>query len=119
MLSTIFLAATKASSEFPAVIVVIGIVGIVVIAAYAFVCKLIADAAVRKGRSFWSWFFISFFVSPVLAAIIIAALSPAQMHGLESSTTGTAADLVPCPRCAEPIRPAANACRFCGTDLSR
>ena len=113
--SSFFLAASKSTSTLPVVFVVIGLVAV---AAYGVVCKLIADAAVRKGRSFWSWFFISFFVSPVLAAIIIAAVSPVQIHGMESSNTATAADLVPCWRCAEPIRPAAKACRFCGAELS-
>jgi hypothetical protein len=79
------------------------VIGLVVVAAYTFVCKLIADAAVRKGRSFWSWFCISFFVSPILAAIIIAAVSPTHVQVLTSTSAPAASDLVRCQRCAEPI----------------
>jgi hypothetical protein len=84
---------------------------ILLLGLYVWICNLIARAAKRKGRSFGAWFAIAFFVSPLLAAIIIATVS-----SNETQTTSRA-ELVPCPRCAEPIRPAASACRFCGIEL--
>jgi drug/metabolite transporter superfamily protein YnfA len=85
---------------------------LVILAVYVWICTLIAAAARRKGRSYGAWFSISLFVSPILAAIIIAAVSPAEITSSDSS------DFVPCPRCAEPIRSAAMACRYCGLELN-
>jgi len=87
------------------------LVVLALVAAYAWVCVLIARAASRKGRSYRAWFAIAFFVSPILAAVVIAAIASPR-----PASTG-ASDLVPCPRCAEPIRSAASVCRFCGMVL--
>ena len=99
---------TSYGPELATLVTLVVVVGLV--AVYVWVCVLIARAAVAKGRSYRAWFAISFFVSPILAAIIIASVTPiAQVRG--------ASALVPCPRCAEPIREAASVCRFCGTEL--
>jgi hypothetical protein len=54
---------------------------IFVAGAYVFILAisaLIADAALKKGRSWPMFFWLSALVSPVLMAIIVAAISPAQ-----------------------------------------
>jgi hypothetical protein len=99
----------KTSSSEP-IILVLGL--LVFLALYVCICHLIARAAARKGRSYGAWFAIALFVSPVLAAIIIAAVSPSP-HGPPNST-----GFVACPRCAESIRTAAKACRYCGAEFS-
>jgi hypothetical protein len=88
------------------------------------ICYRIGRAAERKGRSYLAWFWISFFTSPLLAGIIIATIAPQQMEALPSKeqipdpTISGGSDLVPCPRCAEPIRSAAVICRFCNFELA-
>ena len=74
---------------------------------YLYLSFLIGQAAERKGRSFYSWWMIAIFASPVLAGIVVASMAPPP----------TASSLVPCPRCKEPIRPYAEICRFCSTCL--
>ena len=72
------LAATaKTSSSGLAILIVVAILGF--IALYIWICHLIARAAVRKGRSYGAWFAIALFVSPVLAAIIIASVSASPL----------------------------------------
>jgi hypothetical protein len=95
-------AAKHVSSNYSIAIFVLALGAI-----YVWVCFLIAKAAWRKGRSYMAWLAIAFFVSPVLAAILVASIDSTPAHG-------DAAQFVPCPRCAEPIRSAAVACRFCG-----
>ena len=83
----------------------------VLFAGYVTIACLVGGAAANKGRSFWAWFFIAVLVSPVLAGIIVAAMAPTDRPQSQ--------DLRPCPRCAEPIRQAARACRFCGLELAQ
>jgi len=96
-------AAAPAKGASMAPIAVISL--LVLIAIYIGGCVLVGRAAWRRGRSYPAWLAIAFFGSPVLAAILLASID---------STPGGVAQFVPCPRCAEPIRPAAVACRFCG-----
>ena len=100
--------ATKSSSS-GTILIVLAVLGF--IALYVWICHLIARAAVRKGRSYGAWLAIALFVSPVLAAIIIAAVAPIP-SGSSPST-----EYFSCPRCAEPIRTAAKACRYCGAEF--
>lgn len=86
------------------------LLALLVLAAYIGVAMLIARLARRKGRSFGAWFAIAFFISPILAAIVIATIAPVDPAGGPGHR--------PCPRCAEPVRTQANTCRFCGLDLA-
>ena len=87
------------------------IYGVFVLAVWVWVSWMVANAAMRKGRSHTTWFAISFFVSPILGAIIVATLQPTEGSLVESG------DRVPCPRCDEAIRPNAKVCRFCGYEF--
>jgi predicted PurR-regulated permease PerM len=70
------------------------IFGIVVGLVIAFLSSLIAELASKKGRSFLAFFWLSVFVSPVLMAIIAAALGP---------VTSTSPGIVSAPKVGEGI----------------
>ncbi|MEW6543473.1 MAG: hypothetical protein AB1411_07670 [Nitrospirota bacterium] len=53
------------------------------------------------GRSGPGWFFLALVLTP-LAGLLLFVLPPARR---------------PCPFCAEPIKPLAVVCRFCGRDV--
>jgi hypothetical protein len=54
------------------------------------------------GRSAPVWFFLSIFFSP-LVGVLLFVMPPRR---------------VPCPFCAEPIKPSAVVCRFCGRSVT-
>ena len=65
--------------------------------------------ATRKGRSTLGWFFFSLLLSPLLGFVFVAALG--------SRAAPDNDDRVPCPYCAEDIRPEAIKCPHCRTEL--
>jgi hypothetical protein len=99
----------------------------VILLIYAGVGGLIGYAIGNsKGRGtegFWLGFFLG-----IIGWIIVAFQQPAESVATERAALaaviqGQAADLRerdrlrPCPSCAEPIRPEARVCRFCGRDV--
>jgi hypothetical protein len=68
----------------------------------------VGRAADRKNRSFASFFLISFFVSPMVGAIIVAALPPTEEMLI------TKGRMRACEQCAEAIQPKAIVCPHCG-----
>lgn len=72
--------------------------------------------ASNRGRSGIGWFLLAFMLSPLLAAIILAAsrdLSrPMVAHDLPAPSTH-----VTCPDCAEFVRNEARVCKHCGCKL--
>jgi MFS family permease len=80
------------------------IVGLII---WIVLCYFIGRAAERKNRSYASFFLIAFFVSPILAAVIVAALPPSREMEIAKGR------LVACTECAEAIQPEARICPFC------
>lgn len=91
-------------SEFVGVLVLVGI--------YLALCFGVAKAAKVRGRSWSSYFWLSFFLSPLTGYPILL------IHGTEKETAAREkGELRRCPTCAEWIQAAASKCRFCGETL--
>jgi hypothetical protein len=78
---------------------------------WMFLCVIAGVIAAGKDRSGVGFFFLAFFLSPlvgIIAALVVkrntAAIEQKQMDAFEKRK---------CPHCAELIRPDAKICRFC------
>jgi hypothetical protein len=78
--------------------------------------SLIAGAiADSKGRSFASYFLVSFFFTPIIGIIAALLINPDPKHvANETLRTGEGKK---CPYCAEIIKYEAKVCRYCGREL--
>ncbi len=84
------------------------------VSVYLVLCWLVGAAAVRRGRSQYSFTVVSFFITPLAAYLILLVM--ASDYRADEIRQGR---LVRCPVCAEWIQPAAAKCRFCGEALKR
>jgi hypothetical protein len=108
------------------------VVGIVALIVHIWLSHAIGKAAERRNRSYWAFFWLSFFVSWIIMGIIVATLpnsskSEESIPGHDSHDTGAAGTsgvqissprLVKCPLCAEEIKAEAVLCRYCKSDIS-
>lgn len=93
-------------------------IGFVVSAFVALIAALIAGAAQRKGKSWVAFFWLSFLVSPILMAIIVAVIPSVEGVTRSSSAASTnSAPQVQCKFCKENIRADAVVCKHCGRDV--
>jgi hypothetical protein len=74
-----------------------------------------AAIARSKGRSAWGYFWISFFITPVLGILLAWAL-PVVKDRRDEDLLASPLNKK-CPFCAEVIKGEARVCRFCGREL--
>jgi len=61
-----------------------------------------------KGRSFWGYFLLAIFLSPIVGIIAALVSKSPESENIEAAAKGKITETHrPCPYCAEPIRLAA------------
>ena len=77
--------------------------------------------ASNRGRSGFSWFLVSAFLSPLIGFIFVLVakdLSTPAANPTATTQTPSAATHVRCPACAEWVLPEASVCKHCGGALT-
>ena len=64
------------------------VVSVLVLALWILVAALVGKAAERKLRSFWSFFLIALFISPLLGAVIVATNATRPCGGIRLTESG-------------------------------
>ena len=91
---------------------VYGIAAIVSLVIHLIISGMVARAAMRKGRSYAAFFWLSFFFSWIIMSIIVATMQP-----ISSAQYTTGSDTRKCPRCAEWISTEATLCKHCRSEV--
>jgi Zn-dependent protease with chaperone function len=96
------------------------VIGWIVLAA------IVGALAAGRGQSGWGMFFVSLLLSPLIGFLIVLAMKDRKAEAAadkraamiaQAARPAVETDTKPCPRCAETIKTAATACRFCGVEL--
>jgi hypothetical protein len=84
----------------------------------ALLSGLVAWVADQRGRSAGGFFALSFFLSFIIAMIVLIALpNQSENPSSRSHSIGSTDESRDCPYCAERIKPQAVKCRFCGSSV--
>jgi hypothetical protein len=103
--------ATSSAGTSRADVAVVVIVGLLIIA-WLVVSYFVGRAAEKKNRSFASFFLIALLVSPILGAIIVAALPPSGEALIAKGQR------LRCPHCAEAVNRRARICPHCRSAIA-
>ena len=83
-------------------------------------CALLVGFAARsRGRSFVLWLLLAVVITPIMAALALAAFADRSASRQRTVARQGRDGLRLCPSCAEVVWAEARRCRFCLTDLAR
>ena len=98
-------------------------------------CFVIGIIAKNFGRSFWKYFFLSFFLSPLIGFLVVIIsgkkdkepkvivvqqdTSPSSQSASQSHTVNSSDKMKYCSACGALLTPNANFCSNCGCDLGK
>lgn len=88
---------------------------IITLVVWFLLCLLVGSWAGKKGHSVVGYFFLAFFLSPLIGLIVVAILDT-DSKSIESEQLQHR-QAKRCPHCAEIIKMDARVCKHCGRDV--
>lgn len=77
-------------------------------------CALVGWAAGQKGRSGVGFFFLSFFLSPLIGLLVLIAVPAREATAIAPRSPPSGGDLILCHACSRPRRADSLRCPSCG-----
>jgi hypothetical protein len=90
------------------------VAGFIVIIVWVVLAFVLASAARDKGRSYWIFFLISLFLSPLTGFILLSICNIKKSLEINKIINGKAKT---CPFCASVLKIEATICKHCGRDV--